>query len=630
MLSELTSCNQVLWRLGLQLREDERENLGELRVAVLPGISRGTLRGTGDSEAVLGAKKLLGELLDQHRCIVAVEVTHAVLKTPYLVDAIASMPRRPRRLAIPAPSTNDEPQVFEGFLKLVASLDGVEELEFSDARVDSDTVAAFPMTRVERAVAGLQVLELADLDGAINAWNRELIDALVRNDTVRELSVGPSVYTSGPVCRSSEWFAEYLTKQNPTLRKLTLRGRHSDATPGLETLVRAVSAASTLEDLVVHWHARAPECAMLLGAAARSETLRSFSLYIGPCCEESVRRPCGISSFATESLRPWIQPLKKNQSLRNLSLDLSWFDSGDCCALLRALSVNQSLVTVTVRNLPDDGLLEEFCCWKRQCRLTVQLLIENHRVGQLDLQTLQSYPELTAVTLSSGRLEDPDLLCSALKKLATCGHLTSMRLILNVFDETLHAAVAAYIRGASALRDVDISLLAECSQPGGDVRRVKSERGIVEALLSNRRLTKIKLQTWPLYCEDYVALADAVHKNRRLHELSVRARRSAFGAVFLPRLLSGLEGNYSLLRLDLPPCEAHDAVMAAAQEITRRNRSLVERASRFVMGDSDPYCACAIGLVPQHPRLVEMVAQKAGVTEAAAVRMIKSALQVDA
>lgn len=629
LLSELTCYNQALWHLGLQLREDARDNLGELRVVVVPGISRGTLRGTGDADAVLAAQNLLRHLLEEHQCVVAVQVTPAVSKTAFLIDAIAARPRRLRRLAIPAPS-NDEPQVVEGFFKLVASLDGVEELEFLDDRVGSDTVAVFPATRMKGVVAGLQMLELAELDGANDAGNRELIDALVKNDTIKELSVGASVYTAGPIGRASEWFAEYLTKPNPTLRKLTLRGRHSDVTPGLETLVRAITAAPILEDLVAHWHARTSECATLFRAAVSSETLRSFGLYIGPCCEESVHRLRVLSSFATEGLRPWIQPLKKNRSLRNLSLDLSWFVSEDCCALLRALSTNQYLDVVTVRNLPDDGLLESFCHKMRQCRLTLQIIIENHCVGWLDLQTLQSCPELTAVTLTTGRLDDADLLRSALLKLATCKHLTSIRLVLNVFDEMLHDAVATYIRSASEVRHIDLSLLAECSPPRGDVRRVKLERNIIQALSSNRKITKIKLQTHPLYGEDYLALADAVLKNRRLYELSVRASRSAFGAVFLRGLLSGLETNYSLLHLDLPRCEAYDADMATAQDITRRNRSIVERASRFVMGDRDPYCAGAIRLVPQHPKLVEIVKQKAGVTEAAAVDMIKNALQVSA
>lgn len=629
LLSELTYYNQALWHLGLQLREDARDNLGELRVAVVPGISRGTLRGTGDANTVLAAKNLLRHLLDEHQCVIALQVTPAVSKTAFLIDAIAARPRRLRRLAIPAPS-NDEPQVVEGLFKLVASLDGVEALEFLDDWVGSDTVAVFPETRMKRMVAGLQMLELAELDGANDARNRELIDALVKNDTIKELSVGASVYTAGPIGRSSEWFAEYLTKPNPTLRKLTLRGRHSEVTCGLETLVRAISVASTLEDLVAHWHARTPECATLLRGAASSETLRSFGLYIGPCCEESVHRPQVLSSFATEGLRPWIQPLKKNRSLRNLSLDLSWFDSGDFFALLRVLSTSQSLDVVTVRNLPDDGFLESFCRNMRQCRPKVQIIIENHSVGWLDLQTLQGCPELTAVTLTTGRLNDADLLRSALGKLATCKHLTSIRLVLNVFDEMLHDAVATYIRSASEVRDIDLSLLTDCSPPVGDVRRVKLERNIIQALSSNGKITRIKLQTRPLYGEDYLAFADAVLKNRRLYELSVRASRSAFGAVFMRRLLSGLETNYSLLHLDLPRCEAYDADMAAAQDITRRNRSLVERASRFVMGDRDPYCAGAIELVPQHPKLVEIVKQKAGVTEAAAVDMIKNALQVSA
>ncbi|KAH7977334.1 hypothetical protein HPB49_000700 [Dermacentor silvarum] len=82
--------------------------------------------------------------------------------------------------------------------------------------------------------------------------------------------------------------------------------------------------------------------------------------------------------------------------------------------------------------------------------------------------------------------------------------------------------------------------------------------------------------------------------------------------------------NYTLLRVELP--EEYEAENIMVEDVTRRNCGLVARAARFVMGNEDPFCACALERVSGHAKLVELVESEAGVETTEAIAMIKRAL----
>ncbi|KAH7981475.1 hypothetical protein HPB49_024467 [Dermacentor silvarum] len=84
--------------------------------------------------------------------------------------------------------------------------------------------------------------------------------------------------------------------------------------------------------------------------------------------------------------------------------------------------------------------------------------------------------------------------------------------------------------------------------------------------------------------------------------------------------------NYTLLRVELPDCEEYEAEDIMVQDVTRRNCGLVALAARFVMGNEDPFCACALERVSGHAKLVELVESEAGVETTEAIAMIKRAL----
>ncbi|KAL1472358.1 hypothetical protein MTO96_039389 [Rhipicephalus appendiculatus] len=94
--------------------------------------------------------------------------------------------------------------------------------------------------------------------------------------------------------------------------------------------------------------------------------------------------------------------------------------------------------------------------------------------------------------------------------------------------------------------------------------------------------------------------------------------------------MPGLVHNYSLLVARLPDFSLPlDAMMATLHDVTRRNSRLVDLAIRFVTRyHRDTYTRSALSQVSEHPKLLETVAQKAGVTEIEANVIIKHLLSL--
>ncbi|KAL1414287.1 hypothetical protein MTO96_030522 [Rhipicephalus appendiculatus] len=113
-------------------------------------------------------------------------------------------------------------------------------------------------------------------------------------------------------------------------------------------------------------------------------------------------------------------------------------------------------------------------------------------------------------------------------------------------------------------------------------------------------------------------------RSTNLHGLTLAAENSGrFLELFEPMV----SRNYVLLNVSIPTTEGHDDEMKVLVEVARRNRSLVSRAARFVLGDNRSfYCASAIEFVSKHPRLVDILMDKAAVSERRAREMIRRGL----
>ncbi|KAL1474801.1 hypothetical protein MTO96_020446 [Rhipicephalus appendiculatus] len=183
---------------------------------------------------------------------------------------------------------------------------------------------------------------------------------------------------------------------------------------------------------------------------------------------------------------------------------------------------------------------------------------------------------------------------------------------------------------ASTVRDME--LYAKDFHEVQDEDRVACQNRLIEAVASNRKLTRLKLYIEYLNATCCQFVADCVLQSPILCELSLEALVSSSCAMFLWCLLPELMHNYRLLDVTLPEYGFLLGVeMATLHDVTRRNRGLVELASRFVIHHhadpyGAPYCERTLQLVAEHPKLAETIAQKACIPKTLAKYLIKHAL----
>ncbi|KAL1466739.1 hypothetical protein MTO96_026446 [Rhipicephalus appendiculatus] len=439
----------------------------------------------------------------------------------------------------------------------------------------------------------------------------KLIRTLMANETITELAVGIEVFANCPEDPHGAPFERYLTHRNVRLKKLTLKtfiplyeiGR-------LWSLAQAISSMTTLEELFAQWTSRQELCAMFVTAVFESRSLRSVSLLLKNVHDGTVDLT-PYEEGELPVLRPWYSVLRQNSVLGNLDLDVSWCRTKHCRRLLRALARKHGgLQTLSLRNLADEGCLKAVCDTIRKHGLGRRVCIKDHNVKFVDPSVLPLYPEVTAVTLVSQFPFENMSIRNVFETLATCHHVTSLWLVLRDCNWPTFDSLATYIKRASTLKEIELRIAAGSSYTS-DKSLTEALQLLYKALCSNLNITKLNLSSSKTLSDDDCKMFAeyAIVNNGRLYELSLQDTRSP--GQFSRRLVPPFRRNYSLLLLEVPYCVKPDPVMFGAQDVVRRNCGLVERATRFVMGERDRYGASALEFVSEHPKLVENVRREA-------------------
>ncbi|KAH6925443.1 hypothetical protein HPB50_005620 [Hyalomma asiaticum] len=630
LLSNLAVHNRVLWHIDLHLREDHRDDVGELSVVKVPGIKGEAQYKENDRSAQYLATAVLRHLFEVHRCIVAVEVNDVVARTNYLLRALSATSSL-KRVTVLRFDDAGPISTLESWLVTVFNLTGKRVFL---SRTDSTCIGASlnaVAILLQRADPGIKALDLAALDIPHPALRRRIISALHRNRTIEELAVSYQVFTctSATPCTPEKPFARYLTRNNPTLRKLTIKARHLDTVTHsqLTGLIRALSRLSTLEELNLEVHFRTGEYERLAQVVADSTSLRSFSMRYAPCCQKWSLRTDVLLFDTYQAPRPWLWAIRISRSLREVTVDMSWCRSSQCADFIRGIAHRSDIDRVTLLNVSAYGGLAEICRELRGYAPHRKVVVDTLHVGQSAFRTLLNSPEVNSVALNTHPFWQAHDLAAALGALRTCNHVTSLCLRLDCFTEDLYGVIEFYVRDVSTLRDLELYLFAGCYDESNE-RCIEGVAAIAEAASANRNISKLALRTVALRAEHYRRLADRVLENEGLRELSVIVLSFSFSDIFLSRLLPGLRSNYNLVRLELgqTPGGSISVAMATAQNIVQRNRSIERRAIRFVMGDHDPYFARVVELAAERPGFARAVAAEAGVAEVAAT--IQQALRL--
>ncbi|KAH8009653.1 hypothetical protein HPB51_018950 [Rhipicephalus microplus] len=260
LVQHLTTCNETLWHARLQLREDIRDELGELSVVAVPRVCEEWPDCDECANNQTSAPLLLHRLLESHRCIVSLESNYGMVSSPPMVDVLARSSNI-KRLNIEG-TVEDPPQVSDRAGGTKA------RFQFLKDHATSTAALAIPVRLLEKENATLVSLDLMDLKIS-PLMAKKLIETLVNNDTIQELALGDTFFHSGPDRGTIGPFVRYLTKSNSILRKLSIRiCLFSIYIAELHTLARVIRGVKTLEDLTLYGPRNSP--ALLLTARSRN------------------------------------------------------------------------------------------------------------------------------------------------------------------------------------------------------------------------------------------------------------------------------------------------------------------------------------------------------------------------
>ncbi|KAL1466744.1 hypothetical protein MTO96_026451 [Rhipicephalus appendiculatus] len=588
LLNYLTDFNAALWKVGLQLREEDAgERTGDLVVATVPGTCQEYPFCNSCAHNDELTVSCLRGLLRVHRCIVSAEMNCGVANSATVIEALASSSSI-RRLTIRGAELSDEREA-----RLRVPRPNTVGCLLSDYVYPDDLRAKPVIPCLLRRNSGVTLtsLDVAELEMTPSGVS-ELMTSLMLNDTVTELAVGHNVFARLSGDPDYVPFEQYFRHRNAPLKKLTLKTSIPLYDDGhLRRLAETLSSMTTLEELYAQWPSRPQLCEMFATIVFQSKSLRS-----------------------------------------NLDLDVSWCHTTDCVGFLNALQRHRgSLRTLSLRNLLAEGCLQAVCDTIRKRGLGHRVCIKDHKVNYGHASILRLCPEVKAVTVSSQFLGDIRcVLRKVFKVLATCRHVTSLRLLLHFCNSPTFDSLAAYIGGASTLKEIELRIKTHSTNDSDDEEDAMDVDDIGEsvtqalqlvykALCSNLNIRKLHVDTRIKISDDDCRMfADyATVNNGLLYELSLKHVSSP--GHFSRRLVPPFRRNYSLLLLEVPVCLKPDPDMYGAQDVVRRNCGLVERATRFVMGKHDRYGASALELVWEHPKLVENVRREAalpGVAEA--------------
>ncbi|XP_065283906.1 uncharacterized protein [Dermacentor albipictus] len=631
LLEHHPEMNRVLLGAALELREDERgQSRGDVLIAAVEASTcRFALYSSEENSCKARALDLVELLLAEHHCITAMEFTRNFMLRPSLLSVVKRHPHLNSFTVCGRFIASDRAAVV---FDVIRSLPQLKNLAFKsyDFEKETSTTSSIIDYSFDLRISCLSTLDLAELRIPSTEAGR-LVQALIENESITDLCVGGSIFSYGDE-DSYPRFPTYLAKKNCPLRKLTLKSDVYFIKGSLMgKLVDAFCDMNFLEELNVDIVAATmfvPTFALFAEVATRSAKLRILKLpwtLTHSLLGATIARP-----EATQCMKSWQTALQGSKSpLKQLRVDLKGFGEAECDTFFDAIANNESLRLVEVDTLPFIDGLDRVSKTILERGLNDRVVIKGHHRHSNANQLLKC-PQISSVDLTVGwfvsrQRVGPQSFISTLEVVGSSSNVRSMLVACNRFNRDELHALAACLRNAVVLTDVDINLrgaLAVLSEK--DRTDVRAE--LVSALASNLKLVKVSIKGVLLSNDDLNVLAHGASKSLSLTEFTMTP--ACCGDTTTIKLCGELQIAFE--RRPDALTEAFNFKNIALADIllaTRRNASALSAASQFVLGQQDTLDgADAIELMHDHPRLLEMVMEGADVTKTKAKEKISSAL----
>ncbi|KAH7944127.1 hypothetical protein HPB52_016343 [Rhipicephalus sanguineus] len=601
----LSYCNNLLFDSGLQLREQRGGSLSLVSIHddLMPHPDPDSYRATA----------FLRWLLKTHVCITTLELSDSPVKSHSRI-VLQELPdySRIKNLTLHLLEDHNADTHLETHLPRLRSL---EVLSCSAGRWHSDAVAGSRIDIVAAVSALLRTTKcLTSLAFRGCFISRQppktLTDALSANSTLKWLDMDTeweTVEPPGPI-------GEYV-RSNGLLTSLTVSGKDVDREKLLleEALVRNVTL-STLRVLGLCGGERSAR--FITRILSECSTLRKFD--VGWARTRYTKISEATFTRCTEALA-------QNQTLEELALPYCLWHPSNWIDFFTLLPRNKHLKKLDVhQDFTQDcptfpAVLEALAQTNSSIHVSFGFYVTGVGVN------LMHYNVFSRI----GLFGEESVQVDAIQRLLSLDHFTS--LTLDVYDagERLFTALAKYIRETTALRELRLTL-TDLFDTANNTATSSCWTLLLGSLSANKSIARVDVFSDSNF-QHNDHLTRTMGHSRYISRVFFQDNWAFRDATDFVSLLSEAIGdNYSLLNVNLggakPGVEAKRCFFTI-QETTRRNCSLVERATAFNRTTPlDWYTASAFEKVARNPALVRELAEKEGIAASEVARMIRSRL----
>ncbi|XP_075725745.1 uncharacterized protein LOC142767609 [Rhipicephalus microplus] len=604
IVDHLSKLNQFLFYAELELRELPTQN-GNLSLTSF--ADEGLCMPHDGEGRFKQAVALVHQLLKTHSCIHHVYIHRRLFIThaPLICDALK------RNLSTKVLNIDLKKTIFG--LDLCSDCDDVEQLDESECSCSKLSSA---LSIILRDCSSLNTLEVGELQMK-RKMATAFVAALKENLTLKELSIHGSV-----ICEAErDQFAQYLC-HNVSLTVLSITADNVSKRNCFLWMAVGLLVNNTIRNVRLNNVLFDQDNVMMAARIfAENDTIRIFNMvYLAHTFSRAPSTDYGL----------WLAPLSNNETLEELGLPFSIWNSLQWVGFFSVIARKQNLKKLTVAlKVTDYRYLPELCAALRETGAEDKVSLGTHFVdGILNL-------------VQSRALLDVDVFCldktviRQLHALQAFNHVTSVCFRLKIGQVSITSAIARYVEATTSLRRLQLDLYPDHDSALHD--KNASFMAIVQSLSRNTSVRELELNfdhcvgnSVAMQDHNIEQLAHVVGTSRRVRRFHFRAVYSHGTAAFIRRLSEKVADNYTLIHVVVADVLNKDTAMdyCNIRDKASRNSGLVARAVQFARGRPvDSRSARALERVWRHAGLLEEFAEQVSLSATDASAVIRRGLR---
>ncbi|KAH7948494.1 hypothetical protein HPB52_023315 [Rhipicephalus sanguineus] len=621
LLAELSLWNEFLWVANFELREN-----GPGRLALV--CMRGRVVPIASNMQRRHSFVLVHWLLMEHRCIESIELCESrIAQNHFFVRDGLRLSRNLRHVKLCYYLLNDYPprDLIDALHSTFATLDTLEivSVRFSGLGIHMlcellvscqalrtlvflenwiDVLEAEALIRCCSAHRTLRKIHVDELLATTECCYA-LADLVSRSAVIEEVVVSRC---SRGVYEPANGFAALLAAVANRCKPLKVFELYNFvlSEADLRDLSKAVSSSASVKRLSVMCTAASSNLYLPLAPVMLSNTTLA-EVYVSGCLVRG------------DDLAGIAKAIEGNATLKKLSFAQACFSGDIALPFVNALSVNRTLELLSIGTIRQPGLAK-FSMLVSDRGLRSRIEFNSLCMTTDDLVAcLQHGPKTSHVTYEPPSPLTLSQLWGLTRGLCGNAYLSSLVVRINgMIDCNQAVLLSTVFASCRYLREVQLAFGTDTSEA----------TTLIDGIAKSRSICSITFSGWTFDYHVATALSNMLRMTRTLNHLTFDAvlpNSAVFLIIELPR---GLETNFTLLSVNDYEQRDYEQNVFEIRDALRRNLSLLQHATRFVVPpcSNSKAAAAAFEKVRESRALLANVAELAGLTEAEAAEAINS------